>query len=236
MGILADLVNGLLITCLALVPLFAGRLRWGGLIPRHHWFSFGGGVSTAYVFVHILPELGKGQAITEHGIYGVALLGLGFFYGLEVAAHGSQKKNQASTGEDCTESHIFWVHVGSFALYSALIGYLFHHILEDGLRDCLLLFGALFLHFAVVDYSLREHHKLAYDGTGRFVIAAAILMGWASWFLVELGESTIDILWAFVGGGLILNVIKHELLEAERARFWPFALGAGGYAMVLFMI
>ncbi len=233
---MADLVNGLFITCLALVPLFAGRLRWGGLIPRHHWFSFGGGVSTAYVFVHILPELGKGQAISEHGIYGVALLGLGFFYGLEVAAHGSQEKNQASTGEDCTESHIFWVHVGSFALYSALIGYLFHHILEDGLRQCLLLFVALFLHFAVMDYSLREHHKLAYDGTGRFVIAAAILMGWASWFLVELGESTIDILWAFVGGGLILNVIKDELLEAKRARFWPFALGAGGYAMVLFMI
>ncbi len=233
---MADFVNGLFITCLALVFLLAGRLRGIGLIPRHYWFSFGGGVSTAYVFVHILPELGKGQAISIHGIYGVALLGLGFFYGLEVAAHGSQKKNQASTGEDCTESHIFWVHVGSFALYSALIGYLFHHILEDGLRDCLLLFGALFLHFAVVDYSLREHHKLAYDGTGRFVIAAAILMGWASWFLVELGESTIDILWAFVGGGLILNVIKNELLEAERARFWPFALGAGGYAMVLFMI
>ncbi len=233
---MAGIVNGLLITCLALVPLFAGRLRWIGLIPRHYWFSFGGGVSTAYVFAHILPELGKAQAITDHRIYGVALLGLGFFYGLEVAARRSRGKNQASTGEDCTESHIFWVHIGSFALYGALIGYLFHHTLEDGLRECLLLFVALFLHFAVTGYSLREHHKLAYDRTGRFVIAAAILIGWASRFLFELGESTIDILWAFVGGALILNVIKDELLQPETARFWPFALGAAGYAMVLFMI
>ena len=233
---MADFVNGLFITCLALVLLLAGRLRWIGLIPRHYWFSFGGGVSTAYVFVHVLPELGKGQAIPDHRIYGVALLGLGFFYGLEVAARRSRAKNQASTGEDCTESHIFWAHVGLFTLYGALIGYLFHHTLEDGFWECVLLFVALFLHFAVTGYSLREHHKLAYDRTGRFVIAAAILMGWASWFLFEFGESTIGILWAFVGGGLILNVIKDELLEPEGAPFWPFALGAAGYAMVLLMI
>lgn len=42
---------------LAVVHLFAGGLRAIDRVPRSRWLSFGGGISVAYVFVHLFPEL-----------------------------------------------------------------------------------------------------------------------------------------------------------------------------------
>jgi hypothetical protein len=87
---------------LALVHLAARRLRFVTYIPRSRWLSFAGGVSVAYVFVHLLPELTHAQealsesapAITlaaERHVYLVALLGLAAFYGLEALALRSRE-------------------------------------------------------------------------------------------------------------------------------------------------
>ena len=46
---------------LALVHLLAGGLRFLRGTPRSVWLSAAGGVSVAYVFVHVLPELAEGQ-------------------------------------------------------------------------------------------------------------------------------------------------------------------------------
>ncbi|MEY4519559.1 MAG: hypothetical protein RLZZ499_2159 [Cyanobacteriota bacterium] len=88
--------SGLLAIALALVHLFAGKLRFLEATPRSIWLSFASGVSVAYVFVHILPELSQAQetvtgaigealAFLEHHVYLLALLGLAVFYGLERA-------------------------------------------------------------------------------------------------------------------------------------------------------
>ena len=54
---------------LARVPLGAGRLRFLDVIPRSRWLSFGGGISVAYVFVRLLPELkaARGGSSLLHG-------------------------------------------------------------------------------------------------------------------------------------------------------------------------
>jgi len=36
--------------------------------PRSVWLSLAGGVSVAYVFVHLLPELAAGEALLERGL------------------------------------------------------------------------------------------------------------------------------------------------------------------------
>ncbi len=46
---------------LAAVHLFAQRMRFIALVPRSRWLSAAGGVSVAYVFVHVLPELAEGS-------------------------------------------------------------------------------------------------------------------------------------------------------------------------------
>jgi hypothetical protein len=94
---------------LAVVHLLAGKLRFLRGIPRSRWLSIAGGISVAYVFVHLLPELSQGQevivravsdgfAFLEHHVYLVALGGLISFYGLERAAQTSRQRQREAGG------------------------------------------------------------------------------------------------------------------------------------------
>jgi zinc transporter ZupT len=229
---------------LALVHLFAGRLRFLESTPRSIWLSLAGGVSVAYVFVHILPELSAGQEAVrraadgglpflEHHVYLVALLGLAIFYGLERAAITSRRRSREAGGEDVPTPGVFWLHIGSFALYNLLIGYLLRHREQPGLESLLFFFVAIALHFVVNDFGLCEHHKDLYQGTGRWVLAGAVLAGWALGRATEINEAALAVLFAFLAGGVVLNVLKEELPEQRQSRFWAFAAGAGAYTALL---
>ncbi len=223
---------------LAAIHLFAGRLRFLDVIPRSSWLSGASGASVAYVFLHLLPELAAGQAalgeaaplaFVETHVWLVALLGLAAFYGLERAALTSRDGEE----DDTTEPAVFWLHVVTFGLYNVIIGYLLLHG-EGRTTATLPLFAtAMGLHFFVNDYGLRQHHKHQYDRHGRWVLAAAVLGGWALGALVEVREAFVVVLLALLGGGVILNVLKEELPEERESRFWPFALGAAAYAGLL---
>lgn len=52
---------------LAAVHVVTPSLRFLEGIPRNAWLSMAGGVSVAYVFVHLLPELAVGEARVRHG-------------------------------------------------------------------------------------------------------------------------------------------------------------------------
>jgi len=90
---------------LALVHLFGGQLLFLQVQPRSIWLSLGGGISVAYVFLHLLPELqqhqqtlaqavGSAPASLRHHAYLVALLGLAVFYGLERLALRDQHRSR----------------------------------------------------------------------------------------------------------------------------------------------
>lgn len=232
------------IVSLGLLHIYAGRLRWIERIPKRLWLSFGAGVSIAYVFVDVLPILSAGQATLaetsgiiaeklEHHVYLVALIGLMAFYSLELLAKRSRAGEREKAGEDCTSPGVFWVHVGSFALYNALLGYLLREAEHHGLLACALLFFALMLHFLVNDHALRAHHKALYDRFGRWLLALAVIGGYLVGTGYMLNEASIAILWAFVAGGLIVNVIKDELPQHHETSLGAFLAGMSGYAALL---
>ena len=51
-----------ILACFVAIHIFAPSLRFLQGVPRSVWLSASGGVSVAYVFVHLLPKLGAGQA------------------------------------------------------------------------------------------------------------------------------------------------------------------------------
>lgn len=235
-------VSALFAIGLALVHLYAGKLRFLDKIPRSRWLSIASGVSVAYVFVHLFPDLNERQeaiaqtgalAFLEHHVYLMALLGLAIFYGLERVVRESRQRNQEAGEQDKADFGIFWLHMISFALYNGLIGYLLLHREETGIQSLFLFFMAMALHFVVNDYGLRQDHKHTYHRIGRWILAAAIIVGWAIGQATEISEAAIAVLFAFLAGGVILNVLKEELPEERESRFWAFALGAGVYAALL---
>ncbi len=227
-----------------LVHLFSIKLRFLDGTPRSVWLSIAGGVSVAYVFIHLLPELSAGQeavskaigegfGFLEHHVYLIALLGLAIFYGLDRLALKSRQQQRESGEGDKTSNGVFWIHISSFGIYNVLIGYLLLHREQPGLFSLAIFFIAMALHFVVTDHSLREHHKDNFLQIGRYVLVASVILGWVIGFTTEVSEAFIAILFAFLAGGVVLNVLKEELPEERQSRYWAFAVGVTGYTILL---
>ncbi len=157
---------------LALVHVFSPKLIFLDEIPRSRWLSAAGGISTAYVFVHLLPELAHHQAEAFSGagaeIFLIALLGLMTFYGLERWA-------KSHSGADDRHSELpaasFWLHLGAFAFYNVLIGYLLPERVEDDGASGLAIYAfAMVVHFIVNDRGLYAHYGPRYLREGRWAL------------------------------------------------------------------
>lgn len=238
---------------LALVHVFTPAMRFLEGRPRSAWLSLFGGVSVAYVFVHLLPELAEGQqqisrAIGESGsgfaerhVYLVALAGLAVFYGLERLAKVSRGEQQgdgsgreSGTSEEAsTSAQVFWIHMASFGVYNMLIGYLLLHRERTTLASLVFFAVAMALHFVVTDYGLSEDHQARYRRVGRWVLVAAVFAGLLTGYATEIPHAAIAVLVAFLAGGVILNVLKEEVPTERQSRFWAFGLGMAGYAALL---
>lgn len=241
------IVSALAALALAVLHLFAGKMRFLDGVPRSRWLSLAGGVSVGYVFVHLLPELSAGQetvaravgsglGFLDNHVYLIAAAGLATFYGLERLAKASRRSNRDQRGEDQTSAGVFWIHAASFGVYNALIGYILLHREKPGLLSLLLFAFAMALHFLVTDYGLREDYKERYHHTGRWIFAAAVLVGWGIGWATTISDVALALLVAFLAGGVILNVLKEELPEERRSRFWAFAVGIAGYAALLLVV
>lgn len=226
---------------LALVHLFASQLKFLTAIPRARWLSMSGGVSVAYVFVHLLPDLSERQvklsqfyilSFIEHHVYLLALLGLAIFYGLERIVVISQQTHT----DNRHKNGIYWLHIGSFTLYNALIGYLLFHREETGLNSLLVYTIAMALHFVVNDSGLNQDHQSTYRRSGRWILAGAIIAGAVVGIVSEISEAAVSILFSFLAGAIILNVMKEELPEERQSQFSAFALGSFLYTVILLLL
>lgn len=224
---------------LGLIHAFGGKLRFIEYVPRSTWLSVAGGVSVAYVFVHLLPELAESadalaaaievERFAEHAAWLLALAGLALFYAVEVAARGSRNRHPENT----TSPAVFWFSITTYAAYNGLIGYLLHEREETGLSTLILFTVAMALHFLINDFGLREHHQKRYERFGRWVLVAFIVLGVAVGWASDVPESVRGALLAFIGGGVILNVLKEELPREAESRFPAFATGVVAYAALL---
>lgn len=221
---------------LAIVHFYASRLRFLERLPRNRWLSFAGGISVAYVFVQLLPELATAQKhfaahtelpeFLERHIYVASLIGLLIFYSLEryavVRPHG-------------TDNRLFYTHILSFALYNVLIGYL----LVDGksIEGSLFLYViAMGMHFVVNDFALREHFKEKYDRKGKWILCAAILMGGIIAYVYPIESNLLHVFFALLAGSVIMNVLKEELPDEKQSKLLPFILGSVLYGALILLI
>jgi hypothetical protein len=190
-------------------------------------------------------------------VYLLALVGMMVFYGLERLAKRSREQGvderaadigveagpPAESGAAVARRHcastspgVFWIHIISFAVYNALIGYLLLHREMPGVLSLSTFFAAMATHFLVNDYGLREDHKARYDRYGRWMLAAAVVAGWCIGAAVEVHEAAVGMLFGFLAGGVVLNVLKEELPEERQSNFFAFAAGAAGYTLLLLTV
>lgn len=192
-----------------------------------------------------------GVGFAERHVYLIALAGLAIFHGLDKLAEPSRARPEGpSAGGDgsdarrrdpgrddgvATSPGVFWVHMASFAVYNALIGYLLLHREASGPSNLLLFAVAMSLHFLVTDIGLHEDHQHRYRAIGRWVLVAAVVAGVLVGLTVEVSEAVLAVFIALLAGGVMLNVLKEEVPGERQSRFWAFAGGMAGYAILLLM-
>src|SRR5262245_26386655 len=216
-----------------------------GMWAHRRWVSMAAGVSVAYVFVDVLPELaaqhmtfrraaGESLLFAEQRIYVLALLSFVVLYGLEHMVLAARARRREATAAGAADP-VYWLHLGGFAAYSALIGYLLIERAERG-PMALAVYGlAMALHFLVVDHSLREEHGRIYDRGGHWILAASVLAGWVVGMTTPFSEVVFARLFAVLAGGVVITSLKAELPGEREGRFWPFCLGAVAYALLLIL-
>lgn len=227
-----------------IIHLFARHLQFLTKEPRSRFLSIAGGISVAYVFLHLLPELGDFQkelngegvlSFLEHHIYMVALFGLVIFYGLEQYVKTSHKDRKETTSIEHNPG-VFWIHIGIFALYNFSIGYLLVRDEFTGAIGPWAFFIALGVHFITNDISLDKQHDHDYAKYGRWILTASVVVGWLVGISTELHPFILSYLVALLVGGIMLNVMKEELPAERDSSFPAFFLGVLGYTILLVFI
>ena len=244
---LAPLGSFLAITLGALAHISVGKMRFLHSRPRSRWLSFGGGTAVVYVFIHVLPELSKRQEVFQtfygygfgpllgHHLYLVAMVGMISFYGLKQLVD-SPRFHRFHNGEEGHSSGIAWFYIFAFVPYNALIGYLIVHRHRQGWIVLVLISIALILHFLSNAHSLRQYHHFVYDRIGRWILAAAIYVGWAVGVMFKFPDWVLAILFAVIAGAIILNVLQEELPAEQESHFWPFCAGATSFTLLFLAI
>ncbi|WP_435746168.1 hypothetical protein [Nocardioides sp. SYSU DS0663] len=247
-----------LVSTLALVALhlLAPHIRKLPLVPEHATGSFAGGLAVSYVFLHLLPELAEGNealrevfgetaertALTEVGIFLVALGGFSLFYALERVAqrrsgrdHHAAASTEGPARQQTPPAAVFWLHIGAFVPYNAVITYTLPLTYRTGVGFAVLFTIAMGLHFVLSDRGLEEHYGDRFDRwTPRLLLAGALVVGWAlAALLAPTTSITVSILLAFLAGSVMLNVFKEELPSARRSSTTWFFVGLGFYAALL---
>jgi predicted membrane channel-forming protein YqfA (hemolysin III family) len=191
--------------------------------------SFGGGMAIAYIFLHLLPELEKGEQDVGSPIHFITLLGFLLFYGMQRFAW-SVSKNEASKSGDL----VFYIQLGFSSVYNFLLIYAIPELFETNLLFVFLYVVAIGFHLMHNDHSLGEKYHHQFNSWGRYVLLGAVAVGLAIDIFAEpANELVADVLTAMLAGSLLFNVFQEELPEPEHTSFRWFVAGVVVYVILL---
>jgi len=167
--------------------------------------AFGGGLSVAYLFLHLIPSLDASNELVGSRIYFVALLGFVAFYGLDVLFQPPRDAHP-------TKYHAYlWV----FFLYDGLL--VFTLGLELPPTPILTLVFAVSLAVDVLntDLELQEGFGKRFVKSGRWVLLAGVAGGYALSLVRRPHPVVVDIVTAALAGFMMFHTFLGGILT-----FW----------------
>ncbi len=175
--------------------------------------SIGGGISIAYIFLHLLPELAlKGKhnieslnissEFLEVSFFLVALLGLLILFVVDALSETSKIPKENN----------FKLHL----IYNISITYLYAftlpEVVKEGLFYSILYTFTLSAHVFSSDRVIFRFHEIFYKSKYRWIGFSAVLLGVLHSLTFEYIYSIqLDYAFAFLSGGVLLNTFLEEL-------------------------
>lgn len=130
----------------------------------------------------------------------------------------------------------FWLSVSSYALFNFFIGYAIAYKDDPSIQPLGLFTFAMALHYFTNDFTLMRENAQGYEAYGKWILIGSLTLGWAlgNWFIIS--DAAIALVNAFIAGGVIVNVTKHELPADNPNSTETFLFGSAFYTTVLLSI
>ncbi len=223
----------LIFTCIHLCATKAQQLSFS---THGRLLSAGGGIAIAYVFIDLLPKLSESDFIVtqalsgifpyfERHVYIMALAGFLLFFVVDRAQKVGASNKRA-----------FLLSLFSYSLFNFLVGYAVSDQNNPEVKPLALFTIAIGLHYFTIDYSLSEAHGDEYREFGKWILVISLFAGWLTGFWYVLAPTAVALISAFIGGGVIMNVTRHELPQDKPNSIGAFLAAAIIYTVVLLMI
>ena len=200
----------------------------------HRLVALTGGVALGYVSLYMLPKIGDYTAgrvadqpelpeLFQYGLYLYFLGGLVLYYFLE-RAEGNQHPLPV------------WLHAAAFAVYSFATGYVLADVPRPEYFPYILAGMALSLHFVGICHQLRTWHPIAFDRHLRWLLGVAVVAGWIAGTVGVVPKSVLAAVVAFLGGGILVNVLREEWPHGGSGRTLPFLIGIALFVGLMVII
>lgn len=228
---------------LVCVHLLAGRFHHFVGSRRSPVHSFLAGITTAYLFLKLLPELAApglvaGDEPDAEGrrlAFAIALLGFVAFYASEVWAH----RHRALEPRTREQQRVYRLLLVTFALFNAALAFLLpHQVAAHGPWVTGFYVVAIGVHLLVLDHAVAEVHGGRYGRLARVVHSAGLIAGFLLATALGPGfwDAAVQPLIAFLAGAIALQVFREEIPAYKQGRPVAFALGAATLTTSLLLV
>lgn len=195
-------------------------------VPRKWWLSFSGGVAVAYVFIHLIPELHKITDVAGNSLtFSLTLFGTVTYFGAAKFVKESKRTPDSRLA--------FITQMTTLVPYFFTVGYFLERL--DTLTALASYTVAVGIHLVGFGYDQKEDHKERYTYSVVGTLALVLIAGTIASYFYKLDELTLNLLLAFVVGGILLNSIKEEIPTINQSRFWAFAAGSISTGILLLL-
>ena len=207
--------------------------------------SAGAGVSVAYVFLELMPALAEHQATVERTgllggmerhVYVLALVGLTVAFGVEASSRRSRRERTASEGVAQASTRTFALSMAAFVVFNLAVGYALGSPGDETVQPLWIFVVAMGLHFVASDHSLTENHRDRFRSVGRWLLPAALLVGWGLSVspAPEVPPEALALVLAYIAGMAVMNILHHELPDTDRRTdVVAFVVGAATYGVLV---
>ncbi len=183
--------------------------------------AFAGGLSVAYVFLHLIPSLDVSHKLVGGRIYFVALLGFVLFYALDVRYQPPRH----------THPNKYHAYLGAFFLYDGLL------VFTLGLNPpttpllTLVFAVAVALDVLATDLELEELYGARFVRAGRWVLFGGVATGYALNLVRRPNPLVVDILIAALAGFMMFHTFNGQLSK-KKSRFPAFVAGVATFCLL----
>jgi len=229
---------------LILIHFITSKLHHIRFMSEKSIVSFGSGLTVAYVFLHMLPELVEGNEaigkvmnqidgltpMTDLAIFIVALVGFNVYYGFELLARkASKSKHSSPLG--------YRLHLAIYCMYNILITYTMPLRVQTGMAFAIVFTIAMGMHFFISDISLRRHFPDYFDVKGHYILLFSLFVGWLISAVTEpVNVFYSSLLISFLSGSILFNVFKEEIPPENESSYGGFFVGSAIMAVVLILL